>query len=173
MNLFSNKPSLILSYFLDNPKIELSQKDIILNIGISKVTAIKSLNFLVNDNLLSMKKIGPTNLYSLNINDPYIKQLKILENIQKLRKLSTLPIKAEIYLYGSSARGEDDNFSDIDLLVIGSIKREEIFSFIEKISKKINKTINYNIFSNLQWSKMQEKDKEFFVRVEKDKIRLL
>lgn len=78
----------------------------------------------------------------------------------------------EIYLYGSCARGEERKDSDIDLLFIGKIKREKIINTIEKFSEKIGKSINFRIFSQIEWSMLQKKDKPFFERVEKDKIQI-
>jgi predicted nucleotidyltransferase len=79
----------------------------------------------------------------------------------------------EIYLYGSCARGENIGDSDIDLLIIGKIKRKDIVDDIERFSKKLGKDINFKIFSDIEWAMMLKKDKAYYNRVEKDKIRLI
>ena len=64
-------------------------------------------------------------------------------------------------------------FKDLDIdfqkqkkqIIIGNKKRNEVIDYIEKISKKIGKSINILIFSELEWSMMAKRDKPFFERV--------
>lgn len=164
----------ILLFFIKNPSIEISQTGLIKKTKIAKATAVKWLDFLVKNAFLRYKKIGVTNLYKLNNDNLIVKQLKIINTLTYLQDLNALKDKGiEIYIYGSSSRGEDTEKSDIDLLVIGDIKRNEIINPIDNLSKKINKKINFNIFKNIEWSMMQKKDKAYYERVEKDNIRLI
>lgn len=164
----------VLLFFIKNPSIEISQTNLIKKTKIAKATAVKWLSFLVKHRFLSYKKIGVTNLYKLNNNNLMIRQLKIINTLTYLQDLYKLKDEGiEIYLYGSSSRGEDTGKSDIDLLVIGNIKRNEIIDLIDGLSKKINKKINFNIFRSIEWSMMQKKDKAYYERVEKDKVRLI
>ena len=78
----------------------------------------------------------------------------------------------KVYLYGSASRGEDSKESDIDLLIIGDIKRQGIINNIDKLSKKFNKKITLQIFNELEWVNLEKKDKAFYERAEKDKIEL-
>ena len=173
--LIGNKNiSRILEFFIDNPSAEYSQIEIIRHLSIAKATAVRWMRHLTESGLIQFKKIGVTNLYSLNNTDPFIKQLKILYIMLLLRRLSKMDIKdVEIYLYGSCARGEFDETSDIDILVIGNITRQKITEKIDKLSEDIGKDINFRIFRQIEWSKMADKDPAFFNRLEKDKIRLL
>lgn len=172
--LGNKKLAEILAFFIRNSSIEISQIGLIKKTKIAKATVIKWANFLVKNNFLSYKKIGATKLYKLNNEDLIIKQLKIINTLIQLQELNILKDKnMEIYLYGSSSRGEDTENSDIDLLIIGNIKRNEIIDLIGDLSKKINKKINFNIFNRIEWSMMQKKDKAYYERVEKDKVRLI
>jgi predicted nucleotidyltransferase len=164
----------IIVFFIKNPSIELSQTETIRKIKIAKATLIKWINFLLNKDIVNVKKIGNLKIYKLNRDNIIVKYLKILDNITELEKLKDLAIKYDlnIFLYGSAARGEDNEDSDIDILIIGKIKKEKIIGNISNISKKINKTIKFQIFSPLEWSKISKMDKAFYERVEKDKIQL-
>ena len=110
--------------------------------------------------------------YVLNKETSVIKQLKSLNNILKLEPIKELSRKHDIkiFLYGSSARGEDVEDSDIDLLIIGNVKKEDIIQDINRFSEDIKRKIKINIFPPLKWSEMYEKDKAFYERVEKDRI---
>ena len=167
--LGNNKIIKILIYLINNQSIDNSQKEIIKHTNISKTTAVKWLKYLEKNNLVHHKKIGVTKLYKLN-NNQIIKQFKILNRLISLEPLNKLNL--EIYLYGSCARGEETEKSGIDLLIMGSIKRNQIINKIENLSKKLNKPINLSIFSQLEWSMMSKKDPAYYERVEKDKISL-
>jgi len=100
----------------------------------------------------------------------FINSLTLRQYINKIRKKHP---EINIYVYGSYARGEDLETSDIDILIIGKINKEDIINDIDEISKRLGKNINAKIFSSFEWIKMKEKDKAFYERVEKDKIGVL
>lgn len=160
----------ILDYFFYNSVSDISQVDLINKVGLAKATAVKWLRKLVSLHFLTLKKIGVTNLYSLNDSNTIVKQLKVLKS---LFLLNGLEIKnSELFLYGSCSRGDNDNFSDMDILVLGTMKKNDIFEIIEKYSKKIGKTINFVNFTDIEYSQLARKDAAFYDRIEKDKIRL-
>lgn len=159
----------LLKSFLDNPSLKINQNTIIKNNKIAKATAVKWLKLLVEKRYLNLEKIGTTNLYSLNNPAPKVKQLKILYTLLLLEPLN---IDTKMWLYGSCARGENMQGSDIDLLILSNKKRADFVNKIEEFSEKIGKNINYLCFSDLEWSMMADKDKAFFDRVEKDRIEL-
>jgi|SRR3989338_7257823 len=164
----------ILVFFLRKPSIKISQTDLRNKIQIAKATLIKWLNLLVKENLIQFEKIGVTKLYQLNKDNAINKQLKILDNIASLTPAAGISKKygVKIYLYGSAARGEDTEESDIDLLIIGKIQKEQIIGEINKISENAGRDVKIQIFTPLDWSKMSRKDPSFYERVEKDKKEL-
>ncbi len=168
--LGNRKPMAILEHFMDSPSIELSQTEIISRLKLSKATAVKWLKALTGTGYLNLREIGPTNIYSLNRQSRTVKQLKILSTIARLEPFS-IP-GCEIYLYGSAARGEDTEKSDIDLLIIGAKKPGDIVGKIERLSEKFGKPINFKLFTELEWSRLVKSDPAFYERVEKDKIQL-
>lgn len=174
-NLFGNKKLItILNCLINNSGQEITQKQVIKEAKISKATAVKWTKFLIKNQLINKKKIGVSYLLSVNDNNILIKELKkikILSELDDIKELKTLDY--EIYLYGSCARGEYCKDSDIDLLIIGNCKRNDLINSIENISKNIKKKISFKIFTNMEWSRMQKNDKAFYDRVEEDKVRLV
>lgn len=174
VELLGNKNLIKVLHFLIEEDNELSQTKIRNKVKIAKATLIKWLNYLEKNNFVNVKVEGVSKLYKLNKKNNILKQFKILSSIIKVQELNKLSKKynIKIYLYGSSARGEDSKNSDVDLLIIGNIKRQDIINEINRLSKKINKKITLQIFNNLEWVNLERKDKAFYERVEKDKIRL-
>src|SRR3989338_1478085 len=117
--------------------------------------------------ILSVSFVGRTSLYSLNKNKPVVKQLRILYNLDYIvGKTEKIDSDAQVFVYGSFARGENTEKSDIDLLVIGKDRN------IVKILNSIDKRVKVSFYTPVEWSMTARKDKAFFEGVEKDKIRL-
>lgn len=175
IRLLGNKNIMkILAFFFRNPTKEFSQVKLLKNIKIAKATLIKWLKLLVNEKIVLMKKIGVTNLYRLNNGNTFVKYLKILFTISELEPVKQISKKynLDIYIYGSCARGENVEKSDIDLLVIGKPDRSNLIKEMNDTAEKINKEIRIQIFSKQEWSLMARNDPPFYERVEKDKVEL-
>lgn len=164
----------ILTFFLEKPKTKLNQKELKQKLKLAKATATKWLKVLEKQNFIKVEKIGVTKLYTLNRENPIIKQLKRLNTLSNLIKIKDITDKfnVKVYLYGSAARGEDVEESDIDILIIGNIKKEQIIREINNLANIIKKQIKVQIFSQQRWSKLAREDKAFYERVEKDKVEL-
>ncbi|MBI1882740.1 MAG: nucleotidyltransferase domain-containing protein [Chlamydiae bacterium] len=63
-------------------------------------------------------------------------------------------------LYGSFAKGTERAHSDVDLLVVGnSLAEDRLLSQIAALEKKIQREINYKLYSEKEFSRrMREKD---------------
>ncbi|MEK6960999.1 MAG: nucleotidyltransferase domain-containing protein [Nanoarchaeota archaeon] len=166
--LASGKSGLIWQLFLDDPRLELSQKEVRQLTKISTATAVKVLRSLVKEGVLVMAVKGNANFYKL-ADSSVNKQLKVARTVFALRPLSVIK---DAYLFGSAARGEDSPESDIDILVIGKMTRVEIAAIILPLSRKLGRQIKPVSFSPSEWASMRKKDPAFYERVEKDKILL-
>lgn len=164
----------VLSFFIRNPSAKISYTDLRKKLKLAKATITKHLNFLLKEEIIKVERIGLNKIHQLNKENYTVKHLKILDNLLRLSDIVEVGKKygIEIYLYGSASRGEDTEESDIDLLLIGKIKKEEILADIKKISDKLNREIKVAVFTQLEWSQISRKDAPFYERVEKDKIRL-
>ena len=164
----------VLRFFIRNPSTKISYTALRKKIKAAKATLTKHLGFLLSSGFIRVEKIGMNKIYELNKENSIVKQLKILDTLLTLNELELLGRKYDIciYLYGSASRGEDAEQSDIDLLIIGKIKKEQILPQINGLSKKIGRNIKLVIFTQVDWSQMSRNDAAFYERVEKDKIRL-
>lgn len=173
IKLLGNKKVLCLFRFLAvHPGSEYSYSELQKKTKLSKATLAKWLNFLEKEELISLKQIGRNKLYRIKNENCLVKQFKVLDNLSALGFLARLSNKLnlKIYLFGSAARGEDKEDSDLDLLVLGKVKKEELWPEIKKYSKQLGKALKLQIFTLTEWSILQEKDPAFYERVEKDKI---
>jgi len=173
----SNTALRLLLFFLENPGREFYEKQVKEKTGLSLGATNKYLAGLAEEDFLVLKRQGKMKFFKLNRESLIVKYLKIIHSlslpvIASLRDLGK-KLGAKLYLYGSVARGEDDEDSDLDVLVLGDVKLENLEKEILPIRKRFGKNIKLAIFKRNEWIKMAEKDPAFYERVEKDKIELI
>jgi len=166
--LASGKSGVIWALFLDDPRLELSQKEVRKLTKVSTATAVKILRSLIDAGVLVMAVKGNANFYEL-ADVAVNKQLKVARTVFSLQPLSAIK---DAYLFGSASRGEDTTDSDLDLLFISKMTHAQVAQITLPLSKKLGKQIKPVLFNPAEWASMRKKDPAFYERVEKDKIRL-
>ena len=164
--LFKTNPQKVIEYLIQKPGKEFLSKEIQLATKMSKAGANFALNDLVKTNLVNRQQKGKTYLYTINDENPVVKQLKILRTIMNLipliKKLKQKSSK--IILYGSSSRGEDTEDSDIDLFIVTNL--------IEDIEKIVQRNKHYKkvqpiIRKPLKYIEIEKTDPTFYQEIEK------
>jgi len=157
----------IIKFFLTKPTSEFYEKEIERSTKVTRMSVRRAISELLSENFLIKAKKGKLNIYSLNTYSPVAKKLKVLFVVDMLYSELKNVGDAQIFLYGSSATGEYNEKSDIDVLVIS--KRRDIIAKIKKIDPKVN----VSFYTPMEWSKVARKDRAFFESVEANKIRLV
>ena len=176
-NAFTKTERRILDFFFENPEREVFEKEVRKLAVVSAGSANSCLKTLYKKTYLLHRKLGRMNFYKLNSEDSFVKQLKkaytlslpVISKIKEAFKNQNI----EVYLYGSAARGEDTEKSDIDLLIIGNIEAVELEKNLTRIKIMSKKEIKPSLFRKLDWISVSKKDPAFFERVQKDKIRIV
>ena len=126
---------------------------------------------MTKQNLVSFSVIGKSHQYKANLDNALCKQWKILFNLNELNEAKILEqIKKEIsnvqavLLYGSFAKGTNDEKSDVDLLVIAFNPKKISFA------GKLKKEINLIAFSPSEWKKKALQNKVFYENIIYDSI---
>jgi len=79
--------------------------------------------------------------------------------------LQVLGTVREAYIYGSFASGEADKHSDIDVMVIGEVELESLAEVIATAEQKLNRPINYAVFSEREWAEKLTQEDAFATNV--------
>ncbi len=162
----------VLGFFLENPSKSDYAASIARQLGMSKVAVLSALKEMNGAGIIAGKSFGRAVFFSFNASNPLAKQLKIARTVSALSsKLGKLgAIGAEIFLYGSAARGEDVEESDVDLLVLGRDR-----AIVSKISSALGHDVRVkvNFLTPLEYAALSKKDEAFYESVERDKIRIL
>lgn len=140
----------ILAYLADNPSGEYTEREVKEATGVSRAGANFALKELAEDGLIISQKRGRMSFYSVSLDNPLIRQIKVLINLIKIDPLisSLKKISDKIILFGSSATGTNIEESDIDLFVLTNDPKEALakvrdFELAEKIQLVAKKPIDY------------------------------
>ena len=165
----------LLHPFLYKPGIEMYQSEVIKETGIPKTRAIRLLGMLTSYGVLREKEKAGCRFYSASLENPVIVQLKKFIMVSRLYE-ATYKFAGhdiELYLFGSSARGEDTEYSDIDILVISGTNRDVINAFVDSLKKAFEREVNPVIYTPIQYANLCIKDKAFYDQVERYRIKVL
>ena len=124
--LFATASQKVLAFLVENAGEEYQEKEIARKAGVKKSAVNLALRELSEDRIINRKKIGRSSLYSADVSNNFIREVKILQNVLMLDALVD-KLKKEslkIILFGSFANGMNKKDSDIDLFVLTNGERE-------------------------------------------------
>ena len=151
---FSKTDWKTLDIFLDNPYKEFHLRDIARFAKISSSSAKRALDKLVKTGLINEKTKANLRIFFANSSEILFKQLKITKNIHFTKGLvEKLKPAIAVIMFGSFAKGENSEESDIDIVVISNKKFEitEYKGFIVQLHN----------FTPAQWAKAKKNNKAF------------
>ena len=129
--------------------------------GFSTTAIISSIEELESYSIVLIQQGPLTKNISANIDSYEYNYYKLVFNIYRLKKYGFIDSLIEIYqtpetiaLFGSYAKGEDIEESDIDFLVISTHKPQQTLlnNFILKMEKELKRKVNIHHIPNLKKS---------------------
>lgn len=109
------------------------------------------------------KQTKPYETYVANFSSLKFRNLKLFYNLEKIRISNLLPKLDQFYayptiiLFGSYAKAQDDEHSDLDICIISSITKE--FS-TKGFSTIIKRPVSIHLYNPTQWSNTKKKNPE-------------
>jgi predicted nucleotidyltransferase len=123
--------------------------------GVTPSTLQRELEALVESGILLRRQDGRRIYYKANTESPVFPEMKGL--IEKTAGIVPA-LKAELkrfddrtelaLLYGSIARGEEKPGSDVDLMIVGSLKQIDLLSALRKLESRFRREVNVTLFSS-------------------------
>ena len=175
--LFTSRTRIkILSLLMFNQDKEYHLRGIARLIKVSPKYVGKELEKLLKINLVNKYGKGNMNIYSINKNNIILNELKqIFVKTDYLGELIRKELKDKVkyaFIYGSFAKGEETESSDIDLFIVGDIKEDDLIKIIQKLEKTTNREINYVLWSENTF-KQRAKSHHLLKTIKKSKIIML
>lgn len=157
---------IILKYLSEHSGETLYESEIAKSAFISVGSANQCLKELLKKDMVALSKKGNMNFYSLNLENPLVRQFRITQLIAELNGLigKLKPLTNRIILFGSCAEGLDTSESDIDLAIISS-EQDKVRKLIK--NHKIKREIQVLFFGLSEFMALEEKDKPLYERIQK------
>ncbi|MFA5382889.1 MAG: nucleotidyltransferase domain-containing protein [Candidatus Micrarchaeia archaeon] len=157
----------IIELFAENSTKSYFVKEISRLLNISSGSSSKLCFKLSKENILIKKQRGNIIFYSLNQDLFYVKELKKLIFLSKLKNYKKILQNNEyqsVVLYGSYANGEYIEKSDIDLLIITNIDEKKVRKNLESLYK-LNKEISILVFPFSKWLELKKKNEPIYKEI--------
>lgn len=134
----------VLYFLLVHPDQKYYDREISRLVKAGRASTNYALRSLIDADLVEREKRGRMYFYSVNPQDPIIRQLKIAQNLIEIKPLADQlkDISLKIVLYGSSASGANHTESDIDLFILTrDVKKAKNIIYKSPLKKKLQHTV--------------------------------
>jgi len=162
-----------LEFFIENPYDEIYLREFSRKLNISPNTSQRFLDLFLKEDFIKEEKRANLRYFKANLDNPVFRQIKITYSIKKIKDSGLIDYLGGYFssaiLFGSIAKGVDDDKSDVDLVCIGPNKKLSLHTFEEKLKREIN-LIVFNIG---QWKKQKKENKAFYQDVIVNGINLI
>lgn len=167
----SKTRQILLKAFFEAPDEERYTRQLAGKYHISVGTLHRELQKLSASGILKSRKIGNIKLFSLNKQNPIYEEIKnIISKTQGLIKfikdaISGIKGIKAAFIYGSFAKGDERQDSDVDLFLVGEIDEDELIIKISSLEKKLFREVNYTRYTRKEYEKEKMKKNSFILEV--------
>lgn len=146
-----NNTQRLWAHFCQHPTSETHLRELARQLTLSMPAIIAAVEKLKRENLITVRKTRPLTLVKANLENKKFVQLKRICNLEQLYESGLVEFLTTQYnhpqaivCFGSYARGEDTEQSDIDIAIIGAAEKKTDLIVFEK---KLKRTIALHHFS--------------------------
>ncbi len=162
----------ILKAFVESPDTEYYTRQLAGLYHISVGALHRELTKLNSLGILKARRIGNIKLFSLNKQNPVYEEIKNIiyktDGVIKFLKDAIPGVRGvkTAFIYGSFAKGDERQDSDVDVFLIGdNIDEGGLIGAINNIEKKLFKEINYTRYSESEYKKEKKKKNSFILEI--------
>jgi predicted nucleotidyltransferase len=140
-------------------------------LGFSVANIRRELLLLENSSILRREEDGNQVYFYVNKESPIFEEFKkivsktigfealIKDSMENIEEISLA------FIFGSFAKEKEDQFSDVDLMIVGNPNEDILIEKISKVEKKLSREINYSIFSENDMKEGLRKENVFLENV--------
>lgn len=175
MILITKNRAELLKLFLTNPDRSFYMQEVGRILGKKPGTFQRTLNNMVKEGILTSEYRANARYFKANTNYPLFKELKsiVFKTVgisgslkEVLEKIGNIKFA---FIYGSYAKAKETYLSDIDLLIIGNPDEDELIKELDKLEKKLQREINYKLYSIIELKKEITKKEPFILDILRNK----
>lgn len=166
--LFSETRQQVLALLYGNPEKSFYINEILRSTGMGVATIKRELDRLKDAGILQLVRIGNQHHYRAEPLCPIYKELRALVTKtlviapQLAEALAPLKDRIELaFVFGSVARGTETSNSDIDLMLVGQIKLEDVVDLAYPVQQELGRPINTRIYTPEEWQQLLQDGSSF------------
>jgi predicted nucleotidyltransferase len=172
----------VISVLLFNPDDELSYQDIVDRVGLKKRGNIAwALDRLEEYGYVIRTVSGKKKRYRINTENPIYPELKSIwmKTVGLFARLEERlqPLEEGIefaFVYGSFADGTERADSDVDLMIIGTVRGRDVARALSGLDEELGREVHYSVFPAAEAGDRLAKGDHFWTRlVEGEKVFLI
>jgi predicted nucleotidyltransferase len=152
--LFGRTRSAVLALLYGQADRSFYTRQIAREAGASVGAVQRELGTLSKAGLIVRDSVGNQVFYQANRNVPVFSEMRALVNktvgVFHILRTALEPLSKQImvaFVYGSVARQEETAQSDVDLMVVGRAKLDDVLSHLSNVEKTIGRAINPTVYS--------------------------
>ncbi len=170
----------VLSAALLEPRRWWFMSELARHLGSGPSSLQRELESLVNSGILERREDGRRVYFRANASSPVFQDLRGL--VEKTAgvvpalasTLESFGDRIELaFVYGSLARGQERASSDVDLLIVGSVKQIDLVPVLRKLEDRFSREVNATVYSAQEFRKRLVAGDHFLSSVLKGKTILL
>ena len=165
----------LLNLYFANPnkKFYLRELERILDFSVANIR--RELIKLKKIGLFRIENRGNLTYYYLNKSFPLFQELKSIisktSGAPRILKESLKKVKGIkcAFIYGSFAKGEEKEASDVDLFIIGKVDEGKLIDEANKLEKKLQREINFTLYEKGDFEQKKKEANPFILEVIKER----
>lgn len=171
--LFTKTQQSLLGLLFGKPQRSFYLNEIVRETAMGKGAVTRELAKLTAAGILTVQKQGNQNHYQANSSSPIFNELKQIvlktfgvKGVLQQGLASLLADVEQAFVYGSVASGEENDGSDIDLMLIGNdISYSEVMEKLEPLEEQLHRPINPTIYTPKEFSERLAGGQNFLSKV--------
>jgi len=164
----------LLNLYFTNPNKKFYLRELERILGFSAGNIRRELIKLKKNGLFLTENKGNLTYYYLNKSFPLFQELKSIisktSGAPRMIKESLKKIKGieHAFIYGSFAKSEEKEGSDIDLFIIGKADEGKLIDEANKLEKKLQREINFTLYEKSDFEQKKKEGNPFILEVVKE-----
>lgn len=152
----------VLEFFLIHPSLEIHLNELARNLGVARGSAKIYCDAFVDEGLILESSKGNLRLFRLNRDDFAVGEMMRAYYLLILKHLGIERIAegTSLAIYGSFARGDIDELSDLDLLVIGEESNVDR-DIVLKLQEALGRVVQLTVLPFYRWETMKKEGDKF------------
>lgn len=169
----------VLTCFLANPRTSFYKRELARKLDMSPSAVVRAVESFEKEGILHKEIRGKEHFFTLNLENCVVPPLKkayglalVLSARPKEAFLEADPDLISLAMYGSYARGDFDERSDIDFLVLTHTDKMKIYPAVKSLEDTLGIQVNISAFRLAQWKSFADAGDAYYKNVVRDHILL-